>query len=263
MKYLFLHEMKRSGKNLLIWLLCVGGLCFSCIMLFTTMEESMADMAEQFSQMGAFSDAFGMSSLSIATLEGFYATEVGTIFGLGGAMFAALLGSCVLSKEEDGHTGEFLYTLPVSRSKAIIVKGLSLISNILIFNIGCVALYLLGFVMLGEEIDLQRFFLYHGMQLLMQCEVGGICFLLSAGSKRNRMGIGLGIALLLYVLDLMARVIPKIEDLKVITPFSYANASDIFSTGDVEQVALVIGIILLVTTFTAGHYVYGHRDLAA
>lgn len=86
---------------------------------------------------------------------------------------------------------------------------------------------------------------------------------MSAGSKRNRMGIGLGIALLLYVLDLMARVIPKIEDLKVITPFSYANASDIFSTGDVEQVALVIGIILLVTTFTAGHYVYGHRDLAA
>ena len=106
-------------KSLLIWLVCVSGMCLCCILLFSSMEESMGAMAETMASMGAFASAFGMDRLSIATLEGFYAAEVGTIHTLGGAMFAALLGIGLLSKEEEGHTGDFLHTLPISRKEVV------------------------------------------------------------------------------------------------------------------------------------------------
>ena len=84
------HELKLGFKALLIWSLSVGIMGLLCILMYTSMEGEMADMAESFSKLGAFSDAFGMSTLSIATLGGFFATEVGTVHGLGSAMFAAI-----------------------------------------------------------------------------------------------------------------------------------------------------------------------------
>ena len=67
---LFQHEMKQNRKNLLIWSLAVGGLGLACILLYSGVQESMAERAEGFSSMGAFADAFGMSTLSLATLTG-------------------------------------------------------------------------------------------------------------------------------------------------------------------------------------------------
>lgn len=263
MKTLYKHEMKSNWKSLLLWTICVGGICFACLLLYSGMEDSMADMAESFASMGAFADAFGLNQLSIATLIGFYATEVGTIHSLGGAMFAGMLGTAILSKEEDGHTSEFLYTLPISRRKAVTAKWLTLASCILIFNVCCVVLYLLGFAMLGENIEAEHFVLYHGMQLLMQLELGSICFLISACVKKNKFGAGFGVVLLLYALDMLARIVPDLEKVSIITPFAYANAADIFSGGGLEAGAFILGMAVLLTVLTGSFMVYERKDLAA
>ena len=263
MSIIYKHEMKILYKTLLIWTLAVGGMCFVCILLFNSMKEEMEGMAESFSQMGAFADAFGMSQLSIATLEGFYSTEVGTVHSLGAAMFAAIISMIMLSKEEDGHTSEFLFTLPVSRGKVITSKLIAVITNVIIFNVISVGAYTLGIVILGEDIDFDRFFLYHGMQLLMHLEIAGICFGLSAFMKKNKLGLGLGIVMIFYAYDLMSRVIPDLSDYKILSPFSYSNAADIFSTGQVEVPALVLGIVVMTVCVIAAYIRYGKRDLAA
>ena len=100
MRYIFDHEMRQYWKTLLLWSVCVGGMGMACILLYSSMQEEMAGMAESFAAMGAFSTAFGMDRLSIATLKGFYATEVGTIHELGGAMFAAVFRHTILSHED-------------------------------------------------------------------------------------------------------------------------------------------------------------------
>lgn len=260
---IYKHEMKALYKMLLIWILSVGGMCFVCILLFNSMKEDMAGMAESFSQMGAFADAFGMSQLSIATLEGFYATEVGTIHGLGVAIFAAIISMVMLSKEEDGHTSEFLFTLPLSRTKVITSKLAAVITNVIIFNVVSVGAYTLGIVILDENIDFVRFFLYHGMQVLTQLELAGICFGLSAFMKKNKLGLGIGIVVICYAYDLMVRVIPDLSDYKLISPYSYSNAADIFNTGKIEVPALVLGMIIMMVCVGAAYVRYGRRDLAA
>ncbi len=263
MSTIYKHEMKILYKTLLIWTLAVGGMCFVCILLFNSMKDEMEGMAESFSQMGSFADAFGMSKLSIATLEGFYSTEIGTIHSLGAAMFAAIISMIMLSKEEDGHTSEFLFTLPVSRGKVITSKLIAVITNVIIFNVISVGAYTLGIVILGEDIDFDRFFLYHGMQLLMHLEIAGICFGLSAFMKKNKLGLGLGIVMIFYAYDLMSRVIPDLSDYKILSPFSYSNAADIFSTGQVEVPALVLGMVVMAVCVLAAYIRYGKRDLAA
>ncbi len=259
---IFKHEIKLLYKTFLLWTLAVGGMCCVCILLFNSMKGEMEGMAESFAQMGAFADAFGMSQLSIATLEGFYATEIGTIHSLGVAMFAAIISMVMLSKEEDGHTGEFLFTLPISRGKVITSKLMVIIANLVLCNAICVGAYVCGIVILGEDIQFSRFFLYHGMQLLMHLEIAGICFGLSAFMKKNKLGIGLGIVLLFYAYDLMARVIPDLSDYKLLSPFSYANAADVFSTGEVESGALVLGMLVMVASVVVAYVRYTKRDLA-
>lgn len=257
------HEMKSNLKALLIWVACVGGLGLACILLYSTMEADMAKMAEGFADMGPFADAFGMSQLSLATLIGFYATEIGTTHSLGGAMFAAITAAVMLSKEEDGHTSEFLFSLPVSRPKVVFAKWCAVVSTVILFNVICVVIYCVGFGILGEDIPVKEYVMFHGMQLLMQIEISAICFAMSAFVKKNKLGIGLGIVMLLYAYDLMVRVIPDLQDYKIICPFAYANASDIISTGEITISAVIFGCVVLVVSVIAAFEVYVKRDLAA
>lgn len=256
------HEMKRNAKSLLIWTLCVGLSCFGCILLYTSMEASMKGMADSFSDMGVMSRALGMDKLSLAALSGYYATEIAMMHNLLGAMFAAILGTGLLSKEEAGHTSEFLYTFPVSRRSIVFQKYQALLYNILLFNLFCTAMYLFGFVMLGEEIDGKVMALYHSASFFMQVEVGTICFLISAFAKRNLIGAGLGAAVLFFASDMMCRVVPAIEKLKYVTPFYFANASDIFINGEINGIMLLTAAVATLCCLAAAVMAYDRKDLA-
>jgi ABC-2 type transport system permease protein len=259
---LFQHEMKMNIKSLLIWAICVGGMCFGCILLFPSMKNSLQDASSAWANMGALSTAFGMDKMSFATLPGFYATEIGIMHSLGGAMFAALTGSVLISKEEAGHTAEFLNVFPIGRMKIFLEKYLALVSNILLFNIICILLYVIGFVCIGEDMDMKKFLLFHIMQLLMQIEIGSICFMLSAFTKRNMLGTGLGITIMFYAADMMCRIIPAIKNLKYVTPFYYSNATDIFSNQSIDAVMLIIGVVITIAAFAVTGQEYRTKDFS-
>ena len=260
---LYQHEMKMNLKSFMIWTICVGGLCFGCILLYSSLEDSLQEIADAYSNMGAMSMAFGMDKMSLATLTGFYATEVALMHGLGGAMFAAILGSSILSKEEAGHTAEFLNTLPVSRTSILLQKYAALVNNLFIFNLVCVSCYLIGFAAMGEKIPGREMALYHGAVCLMQIEIGTICFLLSAFSKRIQIGAGLGITIFLYAIDVMCRIIPALEDAKYITPFYYSDAPDIFTGGKISGELLGIGVAVTVVSFLIASIKYVKKDIAS
>ncbi len=263
MNKIFLKELRLNLKTLLIWSLAVGGMGLSCILLYTSMEGEMKEMADVFSNMGAFSDAFGMSTLSIATLKGYFATEVGAVHGLGGAMFSALIAAGMLSKEEELHTGEFLFSFPVSRKKIVAAKALCILVMLVFFTVICAALYIFGFAALGEELPTAEFTIYMCMQFLMDLEIAGVCFAISAMSSKTKIGAALGLSLMFYAYDLIGRVVPDMKDYLFIGPFSYSNASEIFSGDEIRTGAVVLGLTVTLL-FTAFSYVYfDKKDLAS
>ncbi len=259
---IFVHELKMNRKSLLIWSCCIGVVNFGCLLLFESLADTMDQMSEAYAEMGSFSAALGLDRLSVSTMEGFYATEIALIFAVGGAMFAAMMGASMLSKEEEGHAAEFLYTLPLGRSYIVWRKYMAMAALIVLFQVLVIVWELLGFQLAGDMIPLKKYFLFHGAQLVMQSEVGSMGFVLSAVCRRKQIGAALGIAVLLYGADLLCRIVPKIENVKYITPFYYSNAVDIFVSGSIDGSLMGIGIGVAAAAGLSAWAIYGRRDLS-
>lgn len=238
---LLLHEIKENRKSLLIWSLTVGLICYGCILLYKSVSGQPAEVADLYANMGEMvTKALGMDKVSLATLDGYYATEIALMFGLGAGMFATMLGVNSLSKEEEGHTSEFLYTLPYQR-KTIFSCGkyLSVLVLIQSFNAIAVGLSLLGIWQLDMTFSYQAMFHYHLLALLMQLELASLGFLISAISSEKQTGLAMSLVLLTYSLDMMVRIVPDLDKLKYLTPYYYASGADVFSQVDLDILLLI------------------------
>jgi ABC-2 type transport system permease protein len=260
---LYLHEMKMNRKSFIVWTASIALLCFGMLLLYGGLKDSLDEMSDMYANLGSFSKAMGLDKLSINTMEGYYATEIGIMFGLGATMFAAFLGTGILAKEEEGHTSDFLLTLPMGRVKMVLIKYAAMVTMIVLLNIICAASFLLAFQIMGYSLYMKSFWIYHLLQILMQVEVGSICFLMSAMMKRKMTGIGMGIVLLLYAADIMCRIVPAIKNLKYVTPFYYSNAADIFAAKGVEETSMLFIAVCVIGVSIAGALgIYQKRDLA-
>ncbi|MBQ9489712.1 MAG: ABC transporter permease subunit [Lachnospiraceae bacterium] len=261
MVVLYRQEWKSNLKGFLIWFCVIVGMCFGCILMYSSVESSLSDMGDIFAKMGMMSKAFGMDRLSVATMGGYFATEIAMLHALGGGMFAAILGSNLLSKEEFGHTIEYLAVLPLSRISMLVQKYFAMVSMLLCFQVVGMLCYLGGFAIMEETLSSEHLLLMGSTQFLMMLEIGSICFAVSACSRKNRMGVGLGVAMIFFAMDILCRVIPAIEDLKYVTPFYFCNATDIFTDVKPSAVSIVIAICVILGSVILSVSYYQKKDL--
>ncbi|MGN0166192.1 MAG: ABC transporter permease subunit [Lachnospiraceae bacterium] len=255
------HELKLSRISLMVWTFSIGFLIAICVFLFPEMKGEMNGYNEMFSSMGNFSQAFGMDKINFGSFLGFYSIECGNIIGLGGAFFAALCGVSVLAKEEKEHTAEFLLTHPVSRVKILTGKLFSVFIQILILNIVVYCLVVGSVAIIGEDIPWKELSLLHLANLLLQLEIAGICFGISAFLRRSGMGIGLGTAIMLYFLNIIANISDSAEFLKYITPFGYADGADIITDVSLDKTLILLGMFYAVAGIAAGYMKYTKKDI--
>lgn len=260
---LFMHELKQNLRTLMIWSLSVGLICYGCILLYKSVEHQLKDMAQLYSNMGEMTKVLGLDKVSLATLDGYFATEIVIMFGLGAGMFAAMMGASSLSKEEEGHTSEFLHTLPFGRLNILIWKYFSLLFMLLIFNGMVVGLEVLGIWQIGLDFSYDLLLSYQLLALLMQVEVVSLAFLLSALSRKKQIGLSFGLVLLLYVMDMMSRIVPDIEFLKYLTPYYFANGADVFSKVAIQPAYLAVAFAVIVISLILGSVYYQRKDLSA
>lgn len=254
-------ELKRGRTALIIWSGAIAFLLLICLVIFPSMKGQVEELNEAFSSMGSFTQAFGMDQLNMGEIMGFYGLECGNILGIGGAFFAAYIGVNALAGEEKNRTAEYLLAHPVSRSRIVLEKLLGIFAQILILNIVsiCVAVVTVRFI--DETLDLKEFLLLHASYLLLQAEIAAVCFCISAFLRRSGLGIGLGLAAILYFLDIIANITEDAKWLKYITPFSYANAADIIGEARLDPVLCVIGSSVAVVSIAAAFIVYMRKDI--
>lgn len=257
------HEIRSNLKAFLIWTCCIAGLDFIMLLMYPSLQESMADLSESYEKLGAFGTAFGMDQLSMAEAIGYYGTYIGVMVALCGAMYAAILGSGILAKEEGGHTVEYLYTLPYSRIHIVLQKVAAVIVMIAAFEIVNFLVGILGLEVIGADYEMKNILIYHIGQTFLHLEIAAIGVLISAFTRKVNLGVGLGIALLLYFMDMMSRVLSQLEFCKYITPFYYSNAAEILPSAKIDGGLLVIGILVTLVCVGAGCYRYNTRDLSA
>ena len=258
---LFRHEMKRAWKALLIWTLAIGFFLAIAIFVYPEMKNQMDQLSEAFASMGSFSSAFGMDIMDYGSLTGFYGVEIESTLGLGGALFAALIGIGMLANEEKRGTAEFLLTHPVRRSEVVTAKLLAMLAQITILSVTVFLMTVGSIAAIGEAVPWKEAVLLHTAYFLMMVELGCICFGISASLWKGGMGIGLGLAIAAYILNIIANLSDKVEFLKFITPFGYANGSVIVSDGRLDGMKILVGMGIAAAAAAYAYVKYSKKDI--
>lgn len=255
------HELRRGRTSFLIWTAAISFLLAVCIFLFPEMKGQIEGVNDLFASMGSFSDAFGMDRLNFGTLIGFYAVECGNVLGLGGAFYACLCAASMLSKEEKDGTAEFLLTHPVSRSRMVTEKLLAVFVQVTAMNLLIYGISLCAIVAVGEEIPFREMYLLHLAYYLLQLELGGICFGISAFMRKGSIGAGFGIAFMMYFLNLIANITDAAAFLKYITPFAYCDGADIVAADSLDGAYLTVGMVMGVCSIGIAYLRYTRKDI--
>lgn len=255
------HEIRQGWKSLAVWTASMGIFIVICVFMYPEMKDEMEGISEMFSSMGAFTSAFGMDRLNFGTLIGFYAIECGNIIGIGGAFFSSLIAVGVLAKEEREHTAEFLLTHPISRAWIVTQKLAAVMIQIIILNIVVFVLPVLSILMIGEEILWKEIGLLHFAYFLLQVELAGICFGISAFLRRSGIGLGLGIAAVMYFINIVANITEGAQALKYITPFGYADGADLVANVRLNENMVLLGMGFAVMGMAAAYRKYCRKDI--
>lgn len=256
------HEMRTGSLPLAGWSAAVALLMGVCVLIYPEMAGQMKQVSDIFAKMGSFSQAFGMDRMNFGEFIGFFGIECGNILGLGGALFAALMGIASLAKEERDHTAEFLLTHPRSRLRIMTEKLCAVLAQIVVLNAVAVIATILSVMAIGESVDIKIMALLFLAYFLMQVETALICFGVSAFLRRGGFGLGLGIAALFYFINLIANLTEQAKFLKYITPFGYTESSDIIMNGSLNGAYLAVGAVLGLGGAAAAFLKYCRKDIA-
>lgn len=235
-------ELIRGRTSLIIWSLAIAFMLGLCIIIYPQMSSQMGDISSAFASMGDFSAAFGMDRINYGEYTGYFGIECGNILGLGGAFFAALLGISALAKEQKEHTAEFLLTHPVKRSYVCGMKLLAVVIQVVILNLVSFAVSALCSVAIGEEFFTKSILLMLLSYLIMHLETAALTFGISAFIKQGSLGIGIGLAVGFYFMNIISNLIDETKFLKYITPFGYTESADIITNGKISIEYLACGM---------------------
>ena len=148
------------------------------------------------------------------------------------------------------YLGRFLLTLLAALFA--LVLGLNL------FCLGCGAGAIL---FIGEDGDWGSLLRYHAALLLMQLEIGGLCFGLSALLRRGGLGLAMGLAALLYFAGILVNLDSGLDWLRFVTPYYYADAARVFA-GEVPVGCVLAGCGLGALGAGFGLWQYRRKDIA-
>ncbi len=261
---LLFRELKANSRSLLIWTLALAVLNFSLMALFPAfadgaeqMDEFMAMLPEEFARM------FGLDRLNLAEPIGFYAIEAYFMVILFGGIFAAILGTTMLGKEEDEKTAEFLLAKPISRHYVVTGKVLATAIQLLVFNMVIGLVTLASFEIFAPDYSIGELLPLLVAPLVAQLALAALGLLLSVFITRRKsaLSVGIGFVLGFYFLHAVAAISDKLEFLKFATPFWYMDAAGIVEHGGIElwKVAVLAGVAAL--SVGATYLLYKKKDI--
>lgn len=262
---IFAREFKRNQKALLIWTVVISGLVVWLLSIYPQFAEKQATMEKLLEAYPeSMQKAFGMDKLSFGTLIGFYGIEIYMMTTLLGSIYASMLASNIVAKEENEKTIEFLLSKPVTRSEIIAQKLLLVIVNILILNGMTTIATVIGFQFTEHaDVPYQTFMILVIACVLLHLTFAAISFMFSTMMKktRNILSLSLGIVLISYFFNVMAGISEDLDFLKYISLFKYIDAANIINDTFDILYFFIMGAIILLCILVA-FMIYKKKDIA-
>ena len=259
------RELKINFKSLIIWVNIAIILCLIVFLVYPSIingeeTQSMNEMLKMFPE--DILKAFNMDIAGIDSVFGWFKTE-GTVFlGIIGGLYAAILGSTILVKEENDKTIEFLYSKPINRSNIVTSKIIAGIINIFIFTIVITLFNLFG-MMLSKDLDLIPFLLITTAPIFIYCMLFFISLFISTFLRKTKqaMSIGIAIVFISYFLQIIGNMSKNIEFIKYFSAFEFVSSRYIILNNRLDMKFILIGLVVIGLCILGTYKNYNKKEL--
>ena len=258
---IFRIDLYRGRRFLLIWTFAICFMLGICILIYPEMTTQMNEISDMFADMGSFSSAFGLDQINFGEYMGYFAVECGNVLGLGGAIFASLVGAMALSTEEKSGTAEFLFSQPISRNKIVFEKLFSSAVQIFLLNLTVLAVSVVCSMIIGAEADYLVILVIFFAYFMMQLQICIVSFCICAFASGSGVGIGLGLAFGMYFLNILSNLDDRATVLKYLTPFGYTDGGYIVNHGCFPIQYFAVSFAVMCALLCLSFYQYGKKDL--
>jgi ABC-2 type transport system permease protein len=260
---IFIRELKANLKSLAIWSVIIMLLIFMAGAKYSAFagDPSLLKMLD--SMPPALLDALSMRAFNLTTLSGFYGIMF-IYFGLMGAIASAMWGSDIISKEERDKTVEFSLVLPVSRNSVITAKALAALINSIAFVLITWGVSVVAVQSFKPD---QAFYNYLALEMqamfVIELIFLAVGLLLGCVMKQYKRSGSTAVAIILatYFMSILSVMNQKLDFLKYFSPFKYFDAGELFRSGKMDGMYLLLSAAIIVVCVAAGYVVYGKRDL--
>lgn len=211
----------------------------------------------------ALLEAFSMNAFNLTTVTGFFGAMF-SFFALLASIFAAMLGSDIISKEERDKTVEFSLTLPIPRRKLITAKILVAVLNCLIFLLITLGASLISVAQYQPDRQFYDFlFLSMLALLIVQMTFLAVGIFLGCAMKQYKRAGSIAVSLLLgtYFLSIISGLNENLEFLKYFSPFKYFDPAVLLREARLDMTYVWICAAIIVVALVGGYLTYSRRDL--
>ena len=224
---LFVREFKSNLKGTVITSIVVVLYTGLSLLIYSSMQENISKIKDFYYIMPeSFQEAFNFHINQWDNVLGFYVTYFVYFVPIITGCYSIIIGTRLISKEEQFKTAEFLLSRPLSRNQIISSKLYTFFIHILGINLLAFFIGLFGSGIVSDwEFNITSLMILHTYGLLICFVFGLLGFFITVVMKRAKAitGIGIGIVLGTYFFDVMIRVFGKLQFLLYLTPFKYIN----------------------------------------
>ena len=265
-RILFNMELRRNIKSLIIWSLVVSALIFFTMSFFRTVlqyQQQIFGMVKLIPL--AAMKVRGFSNINdIFSVMGFYAANNIVYMMLLGSIFAIVLSSNILLKEEYAKTAEFLMSRPITRNEIFYTKLTVAFLNIFILDLIAAMISLFAIeIFRKSDFAITPFLVLTLYTLMLNLLFGSIGFFIAVIMKRARpvTFFCVGIVLIFYFLYSISRIPGTHGDFGYLSPFKWVNIEVLSPLYGLEfvRVAGFLGITILFILVSG--FLYRRKDI--
>ncbi|MDP4223615.1 MAG: ABC transporter permease subunit [Bacteroidota bacterium] len=263
---LFAKEMKRALTGLLLWMLIITILIAITMSIYPTFLQNQQKVFGMLNLIPKGVLQFkGFSNINDLLLAlGFYASNNVIYMMVLGSIFAIVLGSNILLKEEYNKTAEYLLAKPLTRREIFLTKLSVLSVNIILLNL---VTSTAGFTFLTvvdkEPFSIRAFMVLSFYTFLLNILFGIIGLFISTLIRRARpvTAFSIGLVLIFYFVYTLSKITESISRLGYISPFNYVDLKVTSPGYHIEPVNLSVFILLSLILGIFSYRLYLRRDI--
>lgn len=259
------RELKINFKSFVIWTGILIILFFTVFMIYPSIISSdnikmLNEMMEIFPP--EILKAFNMDISTIDSAFGFLKTEGFVFILLLTGVYSSILGSNILLKEESDKTIEYLNTLPIKRSAILLKKVMCAVIYIVLMVIVVGIFNYIGLSLSGD-FNREQYMLLSVIPLLSSLPLFAINLFLSTlmSKAKNTFGLGLGVALCSYFLQILAELSNVTEFFKYFTVYTLADVRNVIINVSINPLMVIISIIITVLFIVGSLVKYENKEL--